>query len=342
MTVKDARTLSPSAQEALRKRVVSAVEDGMSQTEAAGVFKVARGTINRWCQAFRKRGERALVGKKRGRKKSILLEPWQAATTVRMITDRCPDQLKLPFVLWTRQAVAELIERKFGLRLSVWTVGRYLNRWGFTPQKPLSRAYEQDPKRVKAWVEVDYPQIQAQAKAEGAEVFWGDEMGVRSDFHAGTTYGRKGRTPVIPATGQRFGANMVSAITNRGKLAFMVFEDKFTASVFLTFIKRLIRHADRKVFLVVDNHPVHRSKKIRTWISEHPNDIKLFFLPSYSPQVNPDELLNHDTKANAVGRKRVATKKELLGNLRAHLRSRQRSPEIVRAFFREKNVRYAA
>jgi transposase len=342
MKVKDARTLSPSAQEALRKRVVGAVQEGMSQTEAANVFKVARGTVNRWCQAFRKHGEQALVGKKRGRKKSILLKPWQAATIVRMITDRCPDQLKMPFVLWTRQAVAELVERKFGLHLSVWTVGRYLKRWGFTPQKPLSRAYEQDPKRVKAWVEEEYPKIQARAKSEGAEVFWGDEMGVRSDFHAGTTYGRKGRTPVIPATGKRFGVSMISAITNRGKLAFMVFEDKFTAPVFLRFLKRLIQHAERKVFLIVDNHPVHRSKKVQSWVSGHSNEIQLFFLPPYSPQVNPDELLNHDTKANAVGRKRVATKQELVGNLRAHLRSRQRSPEIIRAFFQEKNVRYAA
>ena len=314
----------------------------MSQTEAASVFQVARGTINRWHQAYRARGERALVGKKRGRRKSIVLEPWQAATVVRMITDRCPDQLKLPFMLWTREAVGTLIERKFGIKLSVWTVGRYLKRWGFTPQKPLSRAYEQDPKRVKAWVESDYPRIQAEAKAVGAMVYWGDEMGVRSDFHAGTTYGRKGKTPVIPATGQRFGCSMLSAITNRGELAFMVYEEHFTAAIFLKFLKRLVQHANRMVFLIVDNHPVHKAAAVRHWVEANKDRIRLYFLPSYSPQINPDELLNHDTKVNAVGRKRVATKKELVRNLRSHLRSRQRTPHVVRNFFREKNVRYAA
>ena len=343
MKTTDARALSSSAQEALRRRAVRAVVDeGMSQTEAASVFKVARQTVNGWVVAYREKGEDGLVGGQRGRPRSIRLAPWQAATTVRTITDRCPDQLKMPFVLWTREAVQDLIRRKFGIGLSVWTVGRYLKRWGFTPQKPLSRAYEQDPDQVRAWLHWEYPKIRSQAKAEDAAIWWGDEMGVRSDFHAGTTYGRKGKTPVIPATGQRFGCSMVSAITNRGKLAFMVYEEHFDARVFLKFLKRLVKHAGRKVFLIVDNHPVHKAASIRRWLEQHADEIQLFLLPPYSPQVNPDELLNQDTKINAVGRKRVATKKELVRNLRSHLRSRQRTPHVVRNFFDEEHVRYAA
>jgi len=169
-------------------------------------------------------------------------------------------------------------------------VGRYLKKWGFSPQKPLRRAYEQDPLAVKRWLETEYPEICAHARPEKAEIHWGDEMGVCSDYQAGRSYGRVGQTPVVSATGKRFRCNLISTITNRGRLCFKVFTQRFDSAVMLDFLRRLLRHSTQKVFLIVDGHPVHRSRAVRDWIERHASRIRLFFLPSYSPQLNPDEL----------------------------------------------------
>jgi hypothetical protein len=272
----------------------------------------------------------------------LSLKPYQAATVVRLITDRCPDQLKLPFVLWTREAVRDLVAQRFGIQLSVWTVGRYLQRWGFTPQKPLRRAYERDPEAVRRWLKKRYPAIQGLARRQQATIFWGDETGMRSDHQAGRSWGRRGQTPVVPGTGKRFRCNMISAITNRGKLAFMVFDRRFTAAVFLSFLRRLTRHATRKVFLIVDEHPVHVSAAVDLWVARHKKRIRLFSLPGYSPELNPDELLNQDVKTNAVGRKRPRDKEELIKNVRHYLWSTQRQPGKVQNYFHHPNVSYAA
>lgn len=334
--------MSPVAQETLRHRVIRAVGEGMSQAEAARVFGVSRQAINGWSRRWRENGMPALQSKPRGRPSIIRLAPWQAATTVCLLTDRCPDQLKLPFALWTREAVRDLIARRFGIRLSVWTVGRYLTRWGFTPQKPLRRAYERDPEAVRHWLTKEYPTIRALARRESAIIYWGDEMGMRSDHQAGTSYGRRGKTPVIPGTGKRFRCNLISAITNRGKLAFMVFGENFTTSVLILFLKRLIRHAGRKAFLIVDEHPVHTARRVEQWVARHRRQVRLFFLPGYSPDLNPDELLNQDVKTNAVGRRRPHNRVEMVGNVRRYLWSTQRRPQKVRAYFRHPKVRYAA
>jgi len=343
MNTTNGRKLSAEAQEALRMRVVRAiVEQGLTQTEAAETFGVGRSSIYGWMKAYRKGGFDALKAKKRGPKRCSRLAGWQAATVVRLIEDRCPDQLKLPFALWTREAVGQLIEQRFGIVLSVWTVGRYLKRWGFTPQKPLRRAYEQDPQAVEAWLKQEYPEIRKRAKAEKACIYWGDEMGLRSDHQVGASYARKGQTPVLPGTGRRFGCNMISAITNRGQLSFMIFKDRFTAPVMLTFLKRLVRQSEQKVYLILDGHPVHRSRRVKRWVSEHEDEIALFYLPGYSPQLNPDEYLNNDVKGNAVGRRRAGTQSEMMANLRSYLHSTQKQPHIVRSYFQHKDVRYAA
>lgn len=343
MDATDARRISADAQEALRRRVVRAiVERGMSKAEAVRTFGVSKTAVFGWIKAYRKGGERGLASRPRGRPKRSTLKGHQAATTVRLITDRCPDQLKLPFALWTREAVGELIQKRWGLSLSVWTIGRYLKKWGFTPQKPLRRAYERNPKAVRKWLDDEYPAIAKEAKKQGAEIHWGDEMGVRSDHQTGTTYGRKGETPVIPGTGQRFRCNMLSTVTNLGKLAFMVFTKRFTADVMIAFLRRLVRHADRKVFLIVDRHPVHRSKKVTRWLEQHAASIRMFFLPAYSPELNPDELLNQDVKSNAVGRQRPNTQSEMIDNLRSYLRSTQKQPHVVKNYFQHDSVNYAA
>jgi transposase len=326
----------------LRIRVVHAVDEGLTQVAAAERFGVSRMAVAGWLRRWRKGGEEALQARRRGRPPVTQLSARQTAATIRLIVGRCPDQLRLPFALWTREAVQQLLDRKFGVQVSVWTVGRYLKRWGMTPQKPLHRAFEQDPEAVRGWLREEYPAIQRRAKRLGAEIHWGDETGLRSDHYAGRSYGLRGQTPVIPGTGQRFGCNMVSTITNRGTLSFMVFQGTFKVRTQLTFLRRLLRQAKGKVFWIVDRHPVHRAAAVTRWLEAHRDRIERFYLPAYSPELNPDELLNQDVKSNALGRRRAKDAQDLIANVRGYLRSTQRQPHIVRNYFLEENVRYAA
>jgi transposase len=340
---KDARSLKPEAQSALRQRAVKAVMNGMTQTKAAEVFGVTRQAVSNWVKAYRTGGAQGLEARKRGPKgEQTTLRGWQAATICNQIRDRHPEQLKLPFVLWTAEAVRQLIHRQFQVRVSERTVRRYLAKWGFTPQKPVRHAYERDEAAVQRWVEETYPVIRVAAKKENALIYWGDEMGVRSDHQAGRSYAPKGKTPAIPGTGQRFGCNIVSALTNRGHLSFMVFKKGFTAVVFVRFLRRLIKQTNRPVFLIIDNHPVHRSKTVKAWLAKHEGKIRLFFLPGYSPDLNPDEMVNQDVKSNAVGRKRAHDQKQLMGHVRRYLERRRANPDVVKRYFHEPSVRYAA
>jgi transposase len=342
MTTRDTRCLSPEAQEGLRFRVVQALRRGMKKSVAARTFAVSRTSIDRWLSIVELGNITSLKSKPRGRPKGARLAPHEAATTVRLITDRCPDQLKLPFALWTREAVQRLLAERFGLDVSVWTVGRYLAKWGLTPQKPLRRAYERDPVAVQRWLDEEYPAIEKQAKAEKAEIHWGDQMGLRSDHQTGTSYGRRGQTPVIPGTGQRFRCNLMSTITNRGELSFRVFKENFNGAVFIQFVTRLLRLRRRKVLLILDRHPAHRSAEVQRWLAQQADRLEVFFLPGYSPDLNPDEFLNQDVKSNALGRQRPATRTEMIDGVRSYLRSTQRQPTIVKSYFHAESVRYAA
>ena len=278
MRTHDTRSLPAVAKEDLRRKAVKAVLDGKTQVEIAKLFGVTRQAVGKWMKKYRESGIKGLKAGNQGRPKGGTLLPWQAARIVRTITDRCPEQLKLPFYLWTREAVDRLIEKRFGIHLSVWTVGRYLERWGFTPQKPVRRAFEKNPEEVDRWLKEDYPEIRKQAKREKALILWGDEMGFGSDHAAGLTSSRRGRTPVITGTGQRFGCNMISSITNKGRLNFIVFKKKFTEDVFIEFLRRLIKQNERKVFLIVDGHPIHRSNKVKLWLKKNKHQIRMFFL----------------------------------------------------------------
>lgn len=342
MKGKDARSFSSDAQEQLRMRAIGAIRQGMGPTEVGRLFGVSRAAVHNWINLQRLGGKRALKAHRRGRPKSPRLSSQQRTVAVRRIVGKCPDQMRLPFALWTREAVGQLLERDFGICVSVWTVGRYLRSWGMTPQKPLRRAYEQDPVAVRRWLSEEYPAIAARAKREGAQIHWGDEMGLRSDHQTGTSWGLKGQTPVIPGTGKRFRCNMISTVTNRGRLSFMIFTERFNASVFLRFLKRLIRLVKRKIFLILDRHSVHLSAQTNRWLARHRHKIELFFLPAYSPALNPDELLNHDVKSNALGRRRPANLAEMTRDLRTYLRSTQRRPDIVKNYFQEEHVQYAA
>lgn len=343
MELRDARRLSQTAQEELRYRAVAMHETGMTQRQVAKHLDVTRASVNKWCRLAEREGVDALKKGKRGNPTGQWLKGTQAATIVNMIKDNCPDQLKMPYALWTREAVQQLIERKFGIKLAIRTVGDYLARWGFTPQKPAVRVYERNDAAVQRWLEVEYPAIAARAKREGAGIWWGDESGLRSRHYAGTTYSPRGKTPVVRGSGKHFGCNMFSAITNRGELAFRIYEGMFNSDLFRDCMERLVRQAaGRKVFLILDNLRVHHAKVLKPWLAEHIDEIELFFIPSYAPDLNPDELLNHDIKANAVGRKRARNLEQLVANVKGHLEGRAATPHVVAAFFKEKHVRYAA
>ena len=343
MKTLDIRRMPPDVQYDIRMKAVRAViKEKKTRIEVAKIFNVRRETVGGWVNQYQDGGFSALKTAPMGRPPGGSLKPWQAAQVVRTLTDKCPEQLKLPFYLWTRESVSVLIEKRYGVHISKWTVGRYLAQWGFTPQKPVRRAYEQDPEAVRKWLSYQYPAIRREAKKQGATIYWGDETGMRSDHAVGTSYGRCGRTPVIPGTGQRFRCNMISAITNRGELLFMVFKKRFTTNVFIDFLRRLVRQVKSLVFLIVDGHPVHRSAKVRRWIQKHRETIRMFKLPDYSPELNPDELVNQDVKSNAVGRQRPENADEMISTVRSYLRSRQRKPQLVKNYFKEEHVKYAA
>ena len=345
MMLTDARKLTPDAQEALRLRAVKmVVQDNIPKAKVARLLSVSRRAVINWCIKYEDEGKDSLRKRKRGPNPEGMskLKPWQCATVVNIIRDNCPDQLKMPFMLWTREAVQMLIEMKFGIKLSIRSVGNYLKRWGFTVQKPIRRAYERQDSAVRKWLNETYPEIAKRAKKENAEIHWGDEAGFRSDHQSGTTYSPRGKTPVIKGTGKRFRVNMISTVTNKGTLRFMIYEKSFTADLFIKFLKRLIRSSAHKIFLIVDNLPVHHSKIVKEWVTKNSKRIEIFYLPAYSPELNPDELLNQDVKTNAVGRKRAKSLSELKENLRTYLFGTQKCKELVQAYFRKKEVAYAA
>ena len=339
--LQDTRTLTAEAQEALRQRVMAARKKGLSISEASRLFHVTRQSIYNWESRVDAEGEEGLLSKPRGKPPEPRLKGHQAAAIIRLLVDKHPDQMKFPFALWTREAVQDVIQRKFGIELSISTVGRYLRRWGFSPQKPIFKAYEKQPKAVQQWLKREFPALKARALREKAEIFWEDETGIRSDHHAGRSWALKGQTPVIPSTGKRFRFNRVAALSNRGSLVFSIVKKGLSARTFLLFLARMIKGRRRKIILIVDGHPAHRSKMVRDWLAEHSDKMELVFLPAYSPELNPVELLNQDVKTNAVGRRRIDSAATMHWNVRNYMQRRRRYPDMVRRYFHHRHVRYA-
>jgi len=343
VVVRDGRRLSPAAQEDLRRRAVAAVEAGKSQAEVSTVLGVSPKTVWRWVDAFRRKGNKGLKAGRRGRRagEQKALDPRQEARVRRAVVGKYPDQLTLPGLVWTRPAVRQLVRDWFGIGLSLVTIGKYLRSWGLSPQKPIRKAYEQNPEAVARWLDVDYPAIAAKARKEGAVMLWLDQTGLRSDASVGTTWAPVGQTPVVGKTGKRFGVNVMAAISNRGELYFTLYTGAFDGPVFLTYLERLTRHLGRKIHLIVDGHPVHRRVSVRDWLAERVDHIEMHFLPGYAPELNPVELLNADIKRH-VAQANPANPAELAAAADAHLRRRQNQPGAVKALFGKPEVRYAA
>lgn len=337
----DARKLSWNSLTDLRKRAVTAVQNGESPSDVAQLFGIGERTIFTWLALYRSGGWGALDAKKRGGRPSLLdarMMKWVYTTVV----GKNPLQLKLPFALWTAKMIGKVIEQKFGIVLSKATVCRLLNQLGITPQRPVWKAYQQKPEAVQQWLEHEYPKIKVMAKKMKAEIYFADEAGVRSDHHAGTTWAAKGQTPVIRTTGARFSLNVISAVTAQGEFRFMVVKGTVGAKKFCEFIHRLINSSKKMVFLIVDGHPSHKSVAVRELVESMKSKIRLFFLPPYSPELNPDERVWNDLKNNGVGRKVITSPEDMKREIVSFLRKIQKMPERIIAYFTDKNVAYAA
>lgn len=344
MTKIDSRTLPLAALNERRRRAVKMRLDGVSLKETAAQCEMSRTTVIDAVKAYKAGGWAAVEVERGGRPEGSgrTLSAEQEREVQRLIRDRTPDQLKMVYALWTRQAVAELIRERFGIELPVRTMGLYLSRWGFTPQKPMRRAYEQSPAAVKKRLDEQYPVIAACAKVEGAEIHWGDETGLRSDDVRGRSYAPQGQTPVVRVNSKRHGLSIISTVINRGAMRWKIFHGALNADILIDFLKRLVRDARRKVYLILDNLRVHHSKPVKAWLADHKSEIEVFYLPSYSPELNPDEMANADLKQAVTKLAPARTKLQLVKAASQHLRSVQRRPERIKSYFEHGPVRYAA
>jgi len=344
MKQKDFRSVDSATRQEIRKMAIKKIASGVQKKVVADFYHVNQNTITNWVKKHKEKGVKGLVDSKRGVKSSDkkLLNQSQEQAIQKMIIDVMPDQLKLDYALWTRRAVKELIERELGVKLAVNTVGDYLRSWGFSPQKPKKRAYEQNPKAVQKWLEEEYPILKEKAKQEKATIHWGDETGVRNSNQHGRSYAPKGKTPIKKHMAKRFSINMVSTVTNQGLIQFMIYKENMNAEVFIRFLNQLIKSQDNKVFLILDNLRVHHSKIVKHWVEEHKDNIELHYLPSYSPEKNPDEYLNCDLKYGLSEKPAPKTVEKLKENLENHMNMLQENCERVKSYFRHKDINYAA
>ena len=282
----DARRLRPETQEQIRRQAIRLKKKGMSFTAVGEIVGVHRHAVSKWWKTYKKEGSKGLKPRKRGRRmgEHRNLTPKQEKEIQTLICDKVPEQMKLAFALWTRRAVKEVIKLRTGQDMPIRTVGEYLRRWGFTPQKPIRQAYEQCPKKVRKWLSEEYPKITKQAKREDAEIHWGDETGIRNNSQHGRSYSPRGQTPVIRLSAKRITTNMISTVTNQGKVRFMIYEGTMNAKCLIRFLRQLIKSAKKKIFLILDNLRVHHAKVVKVWLEKDENKkkIEVFYLPSYS------------------------------------------------------------
>lgn len=340
----DMRKLTREARYERRVQVIRLRKAGRTYDEIATLTGLSRTGVFDICKRHAASGSSALHDAAGGRKlgEQRLLSPAQEALVQKLIADKTPDQLKMPYALWSRAAVAELIEQRFGLKLKVRTMGMYLQRWGFTPQKPMRKAYEQSPAAVKKWLDEDYPALAQRARAEGAEIHWGDESGLRSDDVRGRSDAPRGETPVVRVPNKRHGLSIISTVTNKGQMRWRIFDGALNSTILNDFFKRLIKGQKKKVFLILDNLRVHHSKPVKHWLAQHAEYIEVFYLPSYSPELNPDEMANADLKQAVTKLAPARTKLQLVKATARHLRSVQRQPQRIKKYFEHDPVRYAA
>ena len=340
----DSRSEPNEVLEALRLRAVRARELGYAVVDIAAILGVRSETVSRWCVKYEQGGQEALPGDRTGRPlgSGRQLGEEQEQRIQELIESKTPQELAIASALWTRQAVQELIQQQTGKRLPIRTVGEYLGRWGYTPQKPVRKAYKQDPQAVEEWLDKTYPAIEKRAAEEDAEIHWGDEMGVRSTCQHSRGYARPQQTPELTVPGSRFSVNMISTVTNQGKVRWMIYEGRMNAALFIVFLGRLIAGASKKVFLIVDHLSVHEANAVEEWLADKKDQIEVFYLPKYSPERNPDEYLNCDVKGNINTDGMPKDREELKGKLSRFMQKLSELPQRVASYFKHKCIQYAA
>jgi transposase len=341
----DARHLSIETQNYLRQQAIRLRQQGKRVCDISEYLGVHRNTISEWWTDYIHEGEAALFQQERGRSvgDGRTLSPSEEAIIEDAIRRHLPEGYGIDSALWTRRAVQTLIEQKCDIKMPTRTVGEYLKRWGYSPQKPLERAYEQNPKAVERWIQEEYPEIQQRAQAEEAEIEWGDESGLRSDEYGGRGYSLIGQTPEIhPSKRKRERVNYIASVSNQGTVRFMLYTCTLTGEVFIQFLERLIESHPDKLFWIVDLHPVHREHRVLQWLDEHSQQIELFYLPSYSPQLNPVEYLNADVKQGVHDKPPTRNLSQLKRRVLSQLRKLQKLPARIRSYFKHPSIAYAA
>jgi Transposase and inactivated derivatives len=340
----DARKHSPETQYEIRKQIIRLRKKGLSNRDVAQGVGLSESHASTIWQRYQKEGSQAIQLGRRGRRtgEKRTLTPSQEMEIQRLVIDKTPDQLKLAFALWTREAVRLLIKKLYRLEMPIRTVGAYLQRWGFTPQKPVKRAYEQNPQAVKQWLEKEYPNLVSQARKEKAVIHWGDETGLQTDAYRTRGFAPQGKTPVVRLPAKKNSVNMISAITNQGLVRFMMYRDSMTSQLLIKFMSRLVKDTDHKVFLILDNLRSHHGKKVKEWLENHQEKIMVFYLPSYAPELNPDEYLNGDLKARVHSGQPARSQNDLEHKTRSFMRKLLKRPEHVRSYFRHPMIKYAA
>jgi len=340
----DARKHSPETQYEIRKQVIRLRKKGLSNRDVAQGVGISQSHASTIWQRYQKEGSSAIRLGQRGRRmgEKRTFSPSQEEEIQRLLIDKTPDQLKLAFALWTREAVRLLIKKLYGMEMPIRTVGFYLQRWGFTPQKPAKRAYEQNPKVVQQWLETEYPRLVIQAKQEKAIIYWGDETGIQTDAYRVRGFAPKGKTPVVRLAAKKNSVNMISAITNQGLVRFMMYRDSMTSPLLIKFMTRLVKDSQQKVYLILDNLRSHHSKKVKDWLESHQEEIRVFYLPSYAPELNPDEYLNGDLKSRVHSGIPARNQEDLEHKTRSFMRKLLRRPKHVQKYFQHPLAKYAA
>jgi transposase len=343
ITLPDARELTDDVLEALRLRALHACELGFTETEVAEIFGVARETVCRWWMAYAQGGLDALPQQRTGRPTGSgrALSEEQALHIQRLLRTQSPEELGITAPLWTRRAVADLIQQEFGITLAVRTVGLYLERWGFTVKQPRRYARGQDPEEVRQWLDETYPAIEERAETEDAEIYWCDEVGVEADQQPARGYAPRGEAATMKVPGPHIRANPIAAITNEGKVHFMTYTGTMTAALFLVFLDRLVRSTTGKVFLIVDRLRAHETPEVAQWLASHRDRIEIFYLPRYAPELNPEEYLNNDLKGSVNAAGLPHDKDEVRSRIQGFMRKLLYLPEHVRSYFENACVLYA-
>jgi len=340
----NAVSLSPEEQYQIRKSIIRLWKQGKSNQVIAETLDVSERHVRSVKRIYAEQGIVGIKPKTRGRRlgDKRTLAPEQEWEIKKIIIDKYPEQLKLPGCMWTRENIRDLIKEKYKIDMPLSTLGYYLERWGFSVQRPKKQAYKQDEQRVADWIEQEFPGIKERAKEENAEIYWGDETGIQNTANYLKGYAPIGKTPTVLVDSQKIKINMLSAISNRGKLRFVLYKDNMNSDKLIDFMRRLVKDSKRKVFLVLDNLRVHHSKNVKAWLEKHKDEIEVFYLPPYSPEYNPDELLNSDLKRGISKRSMPRTAKELEHNVRSHMKKVQLKPDKIKAFFQAPTTIYAA